>query len=211
VLFAAKFIDKKRPLDLIRAASDLRLANQDRPLHLLFVGSGELGGSLRQACHVVYDAEAGAANPNGKDVEAEAPALPRATFAGFLNQREISKAYVAADCLVLPSDHRETWGLVVNEALASGLPSIVSDACGCSEELATPINPQFRFPLGDTTAIADALLTAMRQPCPKPVLRERVERFNLGVTVNTVARLFHSGGVSLPAAPSLNEHNYGEQ
>jgi glycosyltransferase involved in cell wall biosynthesis len=113
--------------------------------------------------------------------------------------------------MVLPSDHRETWGLVVNEALASGLPCIVSDACGCSEELAAPINPQFRFPLGDTTAIADALLTAMRQPCPMPVLRERVEKFDINATVKTVARLFHSGGVSIPAAPSFSENNYGEQ
>jgi glycosyltransferase involved in cell wall biosynthesis len=52
-----------------------------------------------------------------------------------MNQTEISRAYVAADCLVLPSDHGETWGLVVNEALASGLPCLVSDACGCAEEL----------------------------------------------------------------------------
>jgi hypothetical protein len=55
--------------------------------------------------------------------------------AGFLNQTEISRAYVAADCLVLPSDYRETWGLVVNEAMASGLPCIISDQCGCAEDL----------------------------------------------------------------------------
>ena len=62
--------------------------------------------------------------------------MPLASFTGFLNQTEVSQAYVAADCLVLPSDHGETWGLVVNEALASGLPCLVSDACGCAEELA---------------------------------------------------------------------------
>ena len=33
-----------------------------------------------------------------------------------------------ADCLALPSDSAETWGLVVNEALAAGVPCVVSDA-----------------------------------------------------------------------------------
>ena len=46
-----------------------------------------------------------------------------------------AKAYIAADCLVLPSDYSETWGLVVNEAMASGLPSIISDRCGCAPDL----------------------------------------------------------------------------
>jgi glycosyltransferase involved in cell wall biosynthesis len=36
---------------------------------------------------------------------------------------------------VLPSKYGETWGLVVNEAMASGLPVLVSDQCGCAAEL----------------------------------------------------------------------------
>jgi glycosyltransferase involved in cell wall biosynthesis len=59
---------------------------------------------------------------------------------------------VAADCLVLPSDHGETWGLVVNEALASGLPCIVSDACGCAEDLA---GDEFSFPMGNPGALTN--------------------------------------------------------
>ena len=62
-------------------------------------------------------------------------AKPRASFTGFLNQTQVSKAYVAADCLVLPSDYDETWGLVVNEAMASELPCIISDRCGCAPDL----------------------------------------------------------------------------
>ena len=74
---------------------------------------------------------------------------PTASFVGFLNQSEISRAYVAADCLVLPSDATETWGLVVNEAMASGLPCIVSNACGCAEDLVEPIRPDLCYPVGD--------------------------------------------------------------
>ena len=186
VLFAGKFIEKKRPFDLINALNDQRLANQDRPLHLLFVGSGELGEPLKRSCDVVFDAEH-TGEKQGRDTS-----LPPATFAGFLNQTEISKAYVAADCLVLPSDHRETWGLVVNEAMASGLPCVVSDACGCAEDLITPVRSHARYPMGNTTALAAALLDVGQQPIPPSTLREHVNKFDLNVTVNAVSRLFYS-------------------
>lgn len=189
VLFAGKFIDKKRPLDLVEALKDSRLAQQGRPVHILFVGSGELGEPLRGACQVVFDAEVG--NGISRDVNPDVT-LPRATFAGFLNQKEISKAYVAADCMVLPSDHRETWGLVVNEAMASGLPCVASNACGCAEDLVAPINSKFVYPLGDAPALAGALLEMMKRPPSLSDLREQVSKFDLEATVNTVSKLFHS-------------------
>jgi glycosyltransferase involved in cell wall biosynthesis len=148
VLFCGKFIGKKRPMDLVQAA---RLAGR-KPgapnIHLLFVGAGELGEALRSSCNVAFDAD-------GSPRENPSAGAPKATFAGFLNQTEISQAYVAADYLALLSDHGETWGLVVNEALASGLPSIVSDACGCAEDL---VGPEWTFPLGDVHALAERLI-----------------------------------------------------
>jgi glycosyltransferase involved in cell wall biosynthesis len=74
-------------------------------------------------------------------------------FAGFLNQSEIIKAYVAADVLVLPSDGGETWGLVVNEAMACGLPCIVSDQVGCGPDLVTRDTGAI-FRLGDVQQLA---------------------------------------------------------
>src|SRR5207249_10045689 len=52
-----------------------------------------------------------------------------------VNQSEMVRVYAAADCLAVPSDARETWGLVVNEALASGLPCVLSDRVGCAPDL----------------------------------------------------------------------------
>jgi len=130
VLFCGKFIEKKHPMDLVTAARYLSDRGLLPKLHLLFAGSGALGSKLRRTCNVVFDAESPLVfSPQQRS-------LPPASFVGFMNQTEISRAYVAADCLVLPSDHGETWGLVVNEALASGLPCLVSDACGCAEDLA---------------------------------------------------------------------------
>jgi glycosyltransferase involved in cell wall biosynthesis len=155
VLFCGKFIEKKRPLDLVQATRSLITSGRLRNIHLLFAGSGEMGMELRQSCNVVYDAEtAGLQAHESTFFTSSLSELPRASFTGFLNQTEISRAYVAADCLVLPSDHGETWGLVVNEALASGLPCVVSDACGCAEDL---VGDEFSFPMGATETLARKL------------------------------------------------------
>lgn len=190
VLFAGKFIPKKRPLDLAAAAISPRLKHLGRPLHLLFVGSGELDRPLRERCKVVFDAESlNVEAPDNGNVYAE---RPTASFAGFLNQKEISKAYVAADCLALPSNHLETWGLVVNEAMASGLPCIASDACGCTEDLVLPVCPSFSFPVGDIEGIADALLEVFAGRVKPAPLKSRVQLFSLSKSVETVCNLYHS-------------------
>jgi glycosyltransferase involved in cell wall biosynthesis len=110
--FFGKLEPKKRPMDFLRAID--AAARQGTPIHGLVVGTGS----------EMTDVQAFAA----------ANALP-VTFAGFLNQSEIAKAYVAADALVLPSDFGETWGLVCNEAMACGTPAIVSERVGCANDL----------------------------------------------------------------------------
>jgi len=183
VLFAGKFIPKKRPLDLIAAVQDARIKTLNRPVHLLFVGSGELGNKLRSACRVVFDAES-------KSVSSQDNSLPTASFAGFLNQTEISQAYVAADCLVLPSDYGETWGLVVNEALASGLPSVVSDACGCSEDLISTINSHFCFNMGKPTTLASSLLSVINQSYSHTDLQSQLSNFSISTSVDTIRKVY---------------------
>jgi glycosyltransferase involved in cell wall biosynthesis len=180
VMFCGKFIPKKRPLDLVAAAAQLMQAG--RKVHLLFVGAGELGSDLRAACRVVFDAE----HPNSQ-LSTLNSQLPAASFPGFLNQTEISRAYVAADCLVLPSDYGETWGLVANEAMASGLPGVISEQCGCAEDLGV-IPPNQVFPCGDTAALADRLV---RLPESKERTRaacEALADYSFARSVKTVAQ-----------------------
>ncbi len=152
VLFCGKFIPKKRPLDLVQAASRLLNSHPHSRLHLLFAGSGELGAELRAQTEVIVDAENVSADATSEELR------PRASFAGFLNQTQISQAYVAADVLVLPSDFGETWGLVANEAMASGLPCILSSRCGSAEDLGR-LPPNQVFPFGDVEALADCLMS----------------------------------------------------
>lgn len=135
-LYCAKFTPMKHPLELL-AAFRLALAKQPS-LHLLMVGDG----TLRSAC----------------EAYAKERQLP-VTFAGFLNQNEICAAYAAADCLVLPSDHGETWGLVVNEAMACSVPAIVSDQVGSGPDLIEQGRTGYVFPFGNWAALADLLAT----------------------------------------------------
>ncbi len=57
---------------------------------------------------------------------------PRIVFTGFLEGEELARAYASSDAFVFPSV-TDTFGLVVLEALASGLPAIVSDFGGPPE------------------------------------------------------------------------------
>ena len=161
-LFAGKFVHKKRPFDLIDAARCIQRELPGNKIHLLWVGSGELGSALRQSCRTCFDAENEISVNTANERDGST-----ASFAGFLNQSEISRAYVAADCLVLPSDATETWGLVVNEAMASGLPCIVSNACGCAEDLVQPIRPDLCYPMGDISALARAMAAVVADRPPR--------------------------------------------
>ncbi len=86
------------------------------------------------------------------------------TFTGFLNQSQIVDAYVASDVLALPSDAGETWGLVVNEAMACGRPAIVSDLVGCAADLIEEGQTGWVFPFGDWRALSNRLLAIANAP-----------------------------------------------
>jgi len=59
----------------------------------------------------------------------------KVTFLPFQSQENLCAIYGVADCFVLPSLFGETWGLVVNEAMACRLPVLVSKQCGCAKTL----------------------------------------------------------------------------
>ena len=133
-VFAGKLIEKKRPLDFLMALEEVRRAHPD--VRGLIVGDGSMRGEI-EAYQQQHDTGC--------------------VIAGFLNQQEIARAYVAADALVLASNGGETWGLVVNEAMACGTPAIVSDAVGCAPDLIDEGRTGFSYPCGDVSALADRM------------------------------------------------------
>ena len=118
---------------------------------------------------------------------ARSDARPPASFAGFLNQSEISRAYAVADVVVLPSEAWETWGLVVNEATAAGVPTVVSDRCGCSEDFAAK-NPYTRvYPMGDVAALAAAIEEVLALEAKPEDVTKYAEAFAPRITAEAVA------------------------
>jgi glycosyltransferase involved in cell wall biosynthesis len=90
------------------------------------------------------------------------PAPPGVTALGMVSQTELAERLRTADCLVLPSRH-ESFGMVVLEALASGLPVIVSDQVG-AKDLVTEGRTGWLVPAGDVAALADRMVRCARQP-----------------------------------------------
>ena len=188
-LFAGKFISKKRPLDLVKAASRIGLSIAERGIHLLFVGSGILGDDLRASCRISFDAERLSCSTACNDSTAVS-----ASFAGFLNQSDIAKAYVVSDCLVLPSGADETWGLVVNEGMACGLPAIVSDVVGCAQDLILPHWPELCFPVGDVEALARSMAACIKVPPSLEQIASVMAGYDIAATVEAAERLYNSMG-----------------
>lgn len=81
-------------------------------------------------------------------------------FVGFKTQEQLPGIYAAADVFVLPS-LVEPWGVVVNEAMASGLPVVVSDQVGASADLVEEGANGFVVPAGAAAPLAERILDVL--------------------------------------------------
>ena len=98
----------------------------------------------------------------------------RVRFVGPRTGDDLAAAYAAADLLVLPS-RGETYGMVVTEALARGIPVLATAATGLPEALGRAPDgslPGLLVPPGDPAALAGAL----RRWLGEPDLRRRLRR-----------------------------------
>src|ERR1700744_5013736 len=137
ILFASKLQERKRCADLVAAHAML---GQPRP-YLLIVGDGQERQSLeRQAA-------------GDADIR----------FLGFRNQTQLPRFFDLCDVFVLPSRH-EPWGLVVNEAMNAGRPTVVSDDVGCQQDLVREGETGAVFPAGDVAALAAAIERVLETP-----------------------------------------------
>lgn len=130
LLFAGKFEQNKDPETLIKAFLSLN----NNKTRLLMVGNGVLENYLKEICKCDS----------------------RIQFLDFQNQSLMPSLYAAADVLVLPSQS-ETWGLVINEAMAAGIAIVASDKVGCSKDLVNDGLNGYVFPAGNVKALRTAL------------------------------------------------------
>ncbi|WCT13835.1 glycosyltransferase family 4 protein [Mucilaginibacter jinjuensis] len=133
ILYSGKYIDKKRPMDLLKAFKNI--AKKD--CWLIMVGEGQLRGKLEQFV-TDYD-------------------LKNVILTGFVNQSQISEYYAIADVFVMCSGVGETWGLSVNEAMNFNMPIILSDLTGSSSDLVKDSINGYKFKTGDEEELARRL------------------------------------------------------
>jgi len=169
ILFVGRLVPKKQPEFLIDAFKRVR---EMKHCTLLIVGSGPLEDMLRLKV----------ADEN----------VPNVHFQGFMNQTEISQAYVAADIFVLPSKEHETWGVVVNEAMNFQLPIVVSDMVGCAVDLVKHGENGFVFSSDSLDQLVEYLLTLVDSAELRHIMglrsSQRIRGFSYDVSADGVVR-----------------------
>jgi glycosyltransferase involved in cell wall biosynthesis len=138
---ACRFVPKKNLPMLLEAYRLYREIHPDHGWSLVICGGGPLEAELRQLV--------------------TAKTIPDVYFPGFHKGRELGKYYGLASCFIHPSV-QEQWGLVVNEAMAAGLPVLVSHTCGCAQNLVQQGVNGFTFDPTDPPALAQ-LMSQMTQ------------------------------------------------
>lgn len=135
ILAIGRQVEKKNWLGLLKAFILFKQNKPESKLNLVFIGDGPIHEQL------VLTAE------NREDI----------IFHTFIQQTDLVNYYHSAKGLVLPSFYGETWGLVVNEALAAGLPVLVSNECGCAETLVKDSVNGWLFNPHDLNSIVQAI------------------------------------------------------
>jgi glycosyltransferase involved in cell wall biosynthesis len=131
VLFVGKFEFKKYPLFILELAKQI----PDKKFKFLLVGDGNLKDQLK----------------------ADAREDERILFIPFQNQRQMPLVYRLGDVYILPSQGpNETWGLAINEAMASGIPVLASQFCGGAIDLIQE-NCGSIFALDNVRAVANTI------------------------------------------------------
>jgi len=133
-----RFVSKKNLPLLISAYAQYFQARGYLAWDLVLSGDGELRPQIEQQIHEL-----------GLQKFIHLP--------GFLQQEELLPYFAHASCFIHAST-QEQWGLVVNEAMAAGLPVIVSNRCGCFEDLVIEGVNGFGFDPGDQQALTDLML-----------------------------------------------------
>ncbi len=141
-LYVGRMVFSKGIFDLLDAYSQLPSELRAR-VGLLFVGDGV----------------------DQPELEARARAIHSGTvrFAGFAHREQLAVYYALAETLVFPT-HTDPWGLVVNEAMACGIPIVATDAGGCVVDLVQDGWNGYVVPKNDPGKQAEALAKVAGSP-----------------------------------------------
>jgi glycosyltransferase involved in cell wall biosynthesis len=141
-LFVGRMVREKGVFELLSAYAKLD-ASMRQQIGLVFVGDGALRPQL--------------------ELQAAAISPGVITFAGFAQREKLAVYYALAETVILPT-YTDTWGLVVNEAMACGLPVIVSHVAGCVADLLRQDWNGLLVEPRDVSSLTSAMWTIADQP-----------------------------------------------
>jgi 1,2-diacylglycerol 3-alpha-glucosyltransferase len=137
-LASSRFIRRKNLDSLIKAYAQYRQRIADSSAwRLIILGDGEERDNLHRLA-------------NGLE-------LSNVLWPGFRQISELPTYYGLAGAFIHPA-RQEQWGLVVNEAMAAGLPVLVSRTCGCVPDLVLEGETGFTFDPEDTSTLASLMV-----------------------------------------------------
>src|ERR1700743_1760698 len=139
IVCTARLVPIKNIDNLLRAWQPIEKANTGYRLSI--IGNGPESNSLKKLSALL----------NLKDVG----------FLGAIDNKDIPPYFYNSDAFILPS-LSETWGLVVNEAMAAGLPVLLSTKVNAAHTLLKENINGFGFDPLDTNEMADAILKYIR-------------------------------------------------
>lgn len=178
-LTANRFVPRKNLLNVIRAYEMYRQAVE-----------------VQQGKHLTWDLVLIGAGEHEDELRTAAQNIQGIHFTGFLQQDEISRYMAFAGCFVHAS-LQEQWGLVVNEAMACGLPVLVSETCGCAPDLVEKERNGFTF---DPLNVPE-LAKFMQKIAQNAVHRDEMGRASLEIIAQWGPQRFAQGlGEAVEAA-----------
>ena len=135
----------------------------------------------------------GPLEPGLRALAAELGIAGQTSFLGILTREEVREAMWRADAFVLPS-HVETFGVVVIEAMAAGLP-VVATACGGPQDTVVPGETGLLVPPGDAAALAAGMERLLAERAAwamraEAIRRHADERFSQPVVVRRLLEVY---------------------
>ncbi len=121
----------------------------------------KLDESMRQQVGLVLVGEGSCRRQLEQQADSITPGVVK--FAGFAQREQLAAYYGLAEMLILPT-YTDPWGLVVNEAMACGLPVILSRAAGCASDLVKESWNGLLVDPRDVSSLASAVTCLAGQP-----------------------------------------------
>ena len=169
VLFVGKFIDRKRPYDFIELA---KLNQNNKNILFLMIGDG----ILKKDCIMHIRKQK----------------LKNIHIKGFVNQSELREIYKISHLLIQTSTY-ETWGLTINEAMASGIPVLCTLKCGAYHDLIKNKKTGMSYDVGNIIELNNKMNFMLKNyfKFKKSDIKKVISSYSAEKTINSIKKILY--------------------